>query len=94
MKKSSSVPVTLEDCISKVDKCERKLGHEVHTIIVDLLREAVTYRESYWKVTRNKNTKRPNYICSDCLKVQAAPVKYCPNCGRAKVDSDGNIKKH
>lgn len=92
MKNSKSEVVTLETCLGKLNKCKRKLGSEFY-VIEDILRAAVTSRDSYWQVTKNEKSHRPNYICSDCGKVQAAPVKYCPSCGSSKIDENGIIKK-
>lgn len=92
MKASKSKVVTLETCLSRLTKCKRKLGPEFY-LIEDTLRAAITSRDSHWLITKNEKSHRPNYICSDCGIVQAAPVKYCPNCGSCKIDENGIIKK-
>ena len=92
MKTSNSKCVTLETCLTKLDKVERKLGPEYH-MLVDLVKAAITSRESYWVTVKNDKSNRPNYICSDCGAIQAAPVRYCPMCGGCKVDLSGKIKK-
>lgn len=93
MKKSTELaPMSIPECLTLVDKLERKLKG-AHPVIKQLLQKKSLSDDASWRVVKNPTTNRTQYICTNCGKVSPVPVKHCVECGVCMVNEDGQVKK-